>query len=692
LTAYIYISKKAYIGREDAIVAFAYRLHIGDVDINTLTITEPKMNLAKDLDEFYSQTGLAFYDQGYLFFRVEDINPNSRKIKYDIAGFGATGVVEKIHVWNVFDEFATFVGIERHVGETNAELEQRILNVFKRRTNSTEQGLKNTILNELAILDPTLTEEEIDISKPTPENLVKYYKEFGSVIEKLAHVNRDVYRTKRWDLDAWDYALKSVDYIPHAWDIAIEAYQNGVGFEDDLNVALTKPDDTTNARVTFFSESSSKVQEYVKRKDIKTNIDLKLTQYDNLLNPVAAKYKITASEAKDITAAPIMIECSETISGEQERYIQDIITSDIKDIEVVDKSVISADKNYKLVFSSTEDYGYMNIEACDLITNGVAASLLNEKNGFVFNTDGVLYNKNVKLHITQKHQLLNYSNIANVTNGMTIDDLSRDASMAIDITGMANEYFKTEYSCQTTPLSNTFIKRVGFELYNLDSITTIPNAIEKYVEIEVIANQVTFDMIEGNYTIDVTTPKGTVTTIGNGAKKIETALNPTPVNHVIRITPIGSNPVTLNNIRYSKFEINFALAKGAFANINGNMVLPQDNSNLVYINMKTYTGYSPVVEFIHVGPSIANAKYETNIITAAAGTTRKLRIKTNCQISLVEVDAQGNAIPAGTINNYEPYNEYKAISDQAYIKLNVNEYSQIDYIKGSVGRFERRHR
>jgi hypothetical protein len=250
------------------------------------------MKLAKDLDEFYSQTGLAFYDQGYLFFRVEDINSDNRKVKYNIDGFGASSIVEKIHVWNIFDEFATFVGLERHVGETNIELEQRILNVFKRRTNSTELGLKNAILNELAILDATLTEKDIDISKPTPENLVKYYKEFGSVIEKLAHVNRDVYRTKRWDLDTWNYSFKSVDYIPHAWDIAIEAYQNGVGFEDDLEIVLTRPEDTTNTRVSFFTESSATIQEYVKRKDVKTNIDLKLTQYDDILNPVLAKYRL----------------------------------------------------------------------------------------------------------------------------------------------------------------------------------------------------------------------------------------------------------------------------------------------------------------------------------------------------------------------------------------------------------------
>lgn len=676
-----------YIGREDTIVAFVYRLQIGDVDVKTLTITEPKMNLAKDLDEFYSQTGLAFYDQGYLFFRVEDINPDNKKIKYELNEFGASGVVEKIHVWNVFDEFATFVGIERHLWETNKELEERILNVFKRRTNSTEQGLKNTILNELAILDPYLTAEDIDISRPTPENLVKYYKEFGSVIEKLAHVNRDVYRTKRWDLDTWNYTFKSVDYIPHAWDIAIDEYQNGIGFEDDLKVELTKPDDRTNARVTFFAESNSKIQEYVKKKDVKTNIDLKLTQYNDILNPITAKYKITASKAKDITAEPIMIECSETISGEHERYIQDIASNDMKDITVIDKSIISPDKNYKLVFSSQEEHGNMYIEKCNLVTNEDATSLLSERSGFVFNNDGVLYNRNVKLYITQRHQLSSYNNILNVANGLAIDDITKTGLMTVDVTGMANEYFKVKYSCQGTPVPNDLITRVGFDVYN-DSLTSIANAHERYVEIKIVANQISFDMVEGNYTIDIITSSGTFTSIGNGERKIETALKSVPVEYTIRITPIGQDVVTISNIRYSKFEVNFSLENGNFVNINGNMTLPQNNSNVVYISMKTFTGYSPVLQFIHVGASIANSRYETDIITASPGTIRNLDIKTNCKISLVEVDAEGNAIAGGTINNYEPYKEYKATSDQAYIKLDVNDYNKIDYIKGNIGRFE----
>jgi len=672
-----------YLGREDDIVAFVYRLFVGETGIDTITITEPNLKFAKDLDEFYSQTGLAFYDQGYLFFRVEDIEPNNKKIKYEINGFETSGMAEKIHVWNVFDEFAAFVGLQRHEGETNKDLEERILNVFRRRPNSTEQGLKNAILNELSILEPGLTEDEIDISRPTPDNLVKYYKEFGSVIEKLAHINRDVYRTKRWDLDTWNYSFKSIDYVPHAWDVFIDAYQNGVGFEDDLKVVLTSPDDTTNARVTFYAESNSVIQEYVRKKDVKTNIDLKLTQYNDTLNPITAKYRITASKAKDITGEPIRIECSETTSGEHERYVQDIASEDMRDITVIDNSILPANKNYKLVFSSQEEYGNMFIEKCDLITDDNTTSLLREKSGFMFNAGGVLYNKNVKLHVTQRHQLLNYINIINASNGMAIDDLTREGIIAIDATGMGNEFFQTKFNCPTTAIPNSAIKMSGFEVYG-ENITTTSNADEKYVEIDIEANQVTFDMIEGNYTIEIVTDD-IVTKIGNGATKIATDIKKTPIRHLIRITPIGTGIVTISNIRYSKFDIDFSLEKGNFVIINNKMVLPQDNTNIVYIHMRTYTGYSPILEYANIGTSIANSKYETDIIPAASG-IRRLDVKTNCKMTLIEVDENGNQL--ASIDNYEPYKRYKATSDQAYIKLNTNEYNQVDYIKGITGRFE----
>jgi hypothetical protein len=489
---------EGYIGREDSIVAFVYKLHVGLLNITQLEVVTPKVTITDDLSIFYSQTGLAYYEAGNLFFREEDIS--NKKIIYKIDSFQTSGDAEKISVWNVFDEFATFMGLERHVNETNKELEQRILNVSRRRTNSSTQGLKNAILNELMFLDPELTEDEIDISAPTPENLVKYYKEFGSVIEKLAHVNRDVYRTKRWDLDSWNYTLKSVDYLPHAWDYAIDIFQNGVGFEKDLQVSLTNPNDTTNAVITFYGQSLFNVQEYIKKKQIKTDVQLKLSQYDNVLKPIMGKYKITASEVTEITALPIYINSSEILNGEEERYIEDIV-SETKDIEIIDKSLLPDNKLYKLVFTPKSEYGTMEIQKCDLLktvnNTTTNTSLLAEKPGYVFDSDGHLVNSNIKLYANQKSDFVLTQNILNVQEGMTIDDISREGNLELDLTGMAHQLLKMQYDCKLTAVPQESINKVGFEL-NQNIILCNSDPITKYVEVSMNANQISLDIISGN--------------------------------------------------------------------------------------------------------------------------------------------------------------------------------------------------
>ena len=50
---------------------------------------------------------------------------------------------EKIHVWNVFDEFATLLNIKRYENETNAELYNRILVTSGYVINSSDNGIKN---------------------------------------------------------------------------------------------------------------------------------------------------------------------------------------------------------------------------------------------------------------------------------------------------------------------------------------------------------------------------------------------------------------------------------------------------------------------------------------------------------------------------------------------------------------------
>lgn len=679
-----------YIGREDQVVSFVYKLHIGVLDKNQLIIVSPNVEITEDLNKFYSETGLAFYEDGNLFFRVEDIDQDKLEIKYSIDGYETNGSVEKIHVWNVFDEFATFVGLERHTDETNKQLEDRILNVFKRRTNSTEVGLKNSILNELLYLDPNLEMDEISISKPTPENLIKHYKEFGSVIEKLANVNRDVYRTKRWDIDTWNYALKSIDYLPHAWDYALEEYQNGVGFEDDLKVALTSPDDTTGAIITFYSKSIQEVREYVKNKEIKTDIELKLSQYDNVLKPITAKYKITASEAVDITDAPIIIDNREIITGEENRYIDELVTEVSKDhIKIEDLSLLSKGKKYKIIFAPKSSYSTMEIKKCSLLSvkDDIEneTSLLKEKVGYVFNENNYLINNSVKLYATKIKDFSLTSNIINGPQGLSLENLDRYSFLDLDLTNMGDQNIHIGYDCPLSDLLNIQLNNNGF-IFNNGVYSCKADPIEKSIEIVATANQISLEFLEGNCTIETQKDGIVNTTIHNGSGVFKTEISQSPSEFKVKIIPTSMRMVSFQNIKYSKFEFNYFLQKDSIRSIGGKLTIPNYDENKLTIEMRSFSGYSPILKHVFVGSNLENVTYETEIISTSTIDDNKIRIESNCDITLIELDNNENII--NTIENYNPHCEYIALSDQAYIKLDLSAYSYVESLKAPQGRFE----
>ena len=72
--------------------------------------------------------------------------------------------------------------------------------------------MKNAIISELMSL-VDITEDDIVISKVTPENLVKPYKEYKTLLEMLDKINRDCLKDKQWDLDKWSYSFKSIEFL-----------------------------------------------------------------------------------------------------------------------------------------------------------------------------------------------------------------------------------------------------------------------------------------------------------------------------------------------------------------------------------------------------------------------------------------------------------------------------------------------
>ena len=62
--------------------------------------------------------------------------------------------------------------------------------------NATEEGLKNSIVTELMTLID-IDKKDISISKVTPENLIKPYKEYNALLDMLSELNKDVLKDKK---------------------------------------------------------------------------------------------------------------------------------------------------------------------------------------------------------------------------------------------------------------------------------------------------------------------------------------------------------------------------------------------------------------------------------------------------------------------------------------------------------------
>jgi hypothetical protein len=701
-----------YEGREDDITAFLYKAQVGNIDILLFSMIFPKFDLTQDINTFYQEDGYAYYEDGYLFFKASDIESNflldrgPAKIRYSINGYSMTSIAEKMHVWNVFDEFATFVGLERHEGEKNSDLVRRIYTIRESLPNSSEPGLKNAILAELKMIDENLSVDEIKVERPTPENLRKYYKEFGTVLERLAQFNKDTYRTKKWDIDMWNHDFKSVDYIPHAWDVAISTYQNGIGFGDDLEVSTTDDDDTADATISFFKESDSSIQQYVRDNSIKRNISYEMYKYANALKPENVKYKISASDAKEFTSEDIGIECLTKISGLEQRKIEDIIEqsmNSIKDIEVQNTKLLDDGKYYQIVFTPAQDYGYMKVDSCSIKNSlGTETNLIAPADGYTINADGSVVNSNTKKYASQKHDFVYYSNVANIQQGIVIDDLSKEANLDLDLFGMNSQYIKIQYDSPMSPI------RVGYGLTlnncSLDDegaiisdTSSLSLGQQKDIQIKMDATNIKFD-VSGNYMVTVYIngkqwlPEVGQTSFNLGAWSLADLASEKGKPLTFNISVYSTDDYTqmkISNLSYSCYEVASSLEYGTISTTQFGDVIPPavNNTNTLHIKMKTYTGYSPILNFVHVGSSLSGAQYICKTISPDMGTQRSITVDTNCKMELREVDSNG--ITLGTVNSdYQPYYIYKATSDNAYLKITLFEYSIVNSVKLSQGKIE----
>ena len=686
-----------YQDKEEEVIAYVYAANVGtleDLDNTSIIYNDQEYFITLDIDEFYSNETLAYYENGLIYIQEALYNKNNiNSIILYIDDYKYTYTLERKHVWNIFDEFACFVGLERHTNESNTSLKERILFSTKNLGSNTEEGLKNAIMSELIGMFPEMQSEEIEITKLTPESLTKPYKEFNSLLDMLSSINRDVLKDKRWDLDKWSYDFKSIAFLDNVWDDVIETYQNGIGHGDDLKVVIADNDTTTDADIVLYNKSTVKLDKYVADKHIKKNINFKLKRYENILNPIKAKYAIKASEAIDITHENIELSVFENNEKKESRKIEEIYKIG-KGVTSVDNSKITDDKPYRLEFYSDSNFDGMKISKAKVIykhkTTGEiieSRNLLKAAPGFSYNASGELVNTSIKKTVKSVNHFNQYENLADSKSGIVLASNRNEGKAVLNVSGLGLNLVNIDIENQLADIPKSLIKYNQFCFWREDELVfRYDTNKERKFEIETEANIISFKLLEGDADVFIEIDGVTEYFKISGNRNVEIFSESSKLSpKKMKVTVISNSVITtkFSDFKYCCHTVDLKLQYGALIKDSEGYRLPNFAVNSLIVSMSSKTSSSPVLKSIYIGADIRQLRYKTEVIESRPNTNRIIEIKSNCLADLLHVDVVGNTV--SKTENYVPATSYKAVQDDAWIRLNTDEYESIKEITTSVG-------
>lgn len=686
-----------YQDKEEEVIAYVYAANVGtleDLDNTSIIYNDQEYFITLDIDEFYSNETLAYYENGLIYIQEALYNKNNiNSIILSIDNYKYTYTLERKHVWNIFDEFACFVGLERHTNESNTSLKERILFSTKNLGSNTEEGLKNAIMSELIGMFPEMQSEEIEITKLTPESLTKPYKEFNSLLDMLSSINRDVLKDKRWDLDKWSYDFKSIAFLDNVWDDVIETYQNGIGHGDDLKVVIADNDTTTDADIVLYNKSTVKLDKYVADKHIKKNINFKLKRYENILNPIKAKYAIKASEAIDITHENIELSVFENNEKKESRKIEEIYKIG-KGVTSVDNSKITDDKPYRLEFYSDSNFDGMKISKAKVIykhkTTGEiieSRNLLKAAPGFSYNASGELVNTSIKKTVKSVNHFNQYENLADSKSGIVLASNRNEGKAVLNVSGLGLNLVNIDIENQLADIPKSLIKYNQFCFWREDELVfRYDTNKERKFEIETEANIISFKLLEGDADVFIEIDGVTEYFKISGNRNVEIFSESSKLSpKKMKVTVISNSVITtkFSDFKYCCHTVDLKLQYGALIKDSEGYRLPNFAVNSLIVSMSSRTSSSPVLKSIYIGADIRQLRYKTEVIESRPNTNRIIEIKSNCLADLLHVDVVGNTV--SKTENYVPATSYKAVQDDAWIRLNTDEYESIKEITTSVG-------
>ena len=696
-----------YIGHEDEVMAFIYTANIGlidDFDDILFFYNDKQYFLKSDIKEFEKESDSLFYEEGKIYLKVEDYL-DIDTIIVQIDEMSTEYKLKKVHVWNIFDEFATFVNTRRYENETNKELLNRILYITENLPNGTEEGLKHAIVSELLTDCPDITINDIKIEGPTPENLIKAYEDYETLLDLLAEVNRDVYRTKRWDIDYWQYNFESIEYLPHVWDKVVDVWQNGVGSYKDLEVVLSDNSMETDATIYFYKKTLEAFQKYVYDKYIDNNIHFTLTKYNNILNKTKVLYKIEASELRDISYDEIYMQLYESETKTEDILIEDIATDWGRNIEKIENNILDENNrnSYKLRFKSKTGYDLKIAQAVVLYTNKDTGDIISitdllddiETPGFVLNSEYELVSSATKMILNNVAHFTTSEGLKNNQGNITLDDGYSEAEATLSLTNKAGLYVNYIYDCKTVRIPDYLITCIGGYWDNDDNFVVRGDySIEdKVLKINIVANYLSFRISDENINARITMEYddevfGKQTIELGDQIRFETKKTDIPRKISLTMNIISIQDVKFSNFQYSNYSITLDTKHGSLTKTDKGYKLGNFYNNELILKMSALTGCSPYIKGIYIGEDFKDIAFNTRAIPNMDNCVRVFQIKTNGIIDLIKIDDNGFET-GDVVEDYRPYTQYKAIDDNAYIRVDLSEYSDIEDIPSDTIVLER---
>ena len=679
-----------YIGKEDTIVDYLYNAQIGTIDnLDSFILIEPDLEVTDDILEFYKDTNKAYYQDGYLVFRnsVSQVHYSYNEFEYKMPA-------EKFHVWNIFDEFAWWVGLERFENETNAQLLKRSVDIFRYRPNSSETGLKNVIINTLSPYGH-IDEEEIKFEIPGEENLNLINDEGISLYEQISQFNRDIARTKQWDIDYWDNSFRKLGYLPHQWDAEVENYKDGVGYNNSLYVSTVKDLDVeghTDVEIFGYKKSQAKVEEYVKNNNLTQQIDLQLTKYNNEINPVQVQYQIIASDLTEIKQPDnIYIESYQTSHKEQE-YSIDSLYEDKEEVTIISKNKLDSNKEYTVRLTPKDSL--FEVENCVLKYDEGSENLLVDNKTFGYNDKGLFINKKSLYHGDTVSSLNSFTNLRDYrTGGFSLVNPSIPAYCEIDVTGFTDngpQSLIIDSSCAPDSIMGnpTWIITDDFTYQNNVYVSGTSLAKPSILTIELYGRDVYFELdkaggasLASGY-VDIETYINGKLDSNNSYYNVSVSsfksynLTQYRMSDIsIKIKRNTATPILVKNIKASRYEIIAETSTGEkfeFTNKNSVVLSRYTGNRYLYVTINNYGQNSPVINYIHIG-AILNSL--NSVYSIAINTTGK----TNPEINFtgqatIEVYYDGKKTDFSPVSIYK--NDTKEIQG---VFLDLSGFKEITY-------------